>query len=196
MKVLGLDVSTSNVGICLIDSEICSDEPVILAYGIPISNIKGLYMKSRAIQNEFLNISKGHSVDVIVVEEPLQAFRKGMSSAHTIAQLNRFNGIVSYIARTAFDRPVVLCNAVEARKKVGIKLDKSSEIGTKDQVLWWVKGRSEMKNFSWPQKILKSGPDAGKSRDEAHCYDIADAFVVSLWGSKFLQESELDTSSI
>lgn len=194
MKVLGLDISTSNVGICLIDSEVPPEHSVVLAIGYPISKLKGLYVKSCAIQDAFLSIKKEHTIDVIVVEEPLEAFRKGMSSAHTIAHLNRFNGIISFLARTTFNRPVVLCNAVEARKQVGIKLDKKSEIGTKDQVLTWVKSRAEMQKYAWPMKQMKSGPHAGQMREEGHCYDIADSFVVSLWGTKFLQSAVLDES--
>lgn len=196
MKVLGLDISTSNVGLCLIDSDRSQSNRVVFAAGYPISKVKGLYAKSGAVQTAFLQVSRAHDVDVVVVEEPLEAFRKGMSSAHTIAQLNRFNGIVSFLARTVFDKPVVLCNAVEARRNVGIRLDKKSEIGTKDQVFSWVRSRPEMHNFEWPTKILKSGPRSGELKEEAHCYDIADAFVVSLWGSMFVKIDQVDADVV
>ena len=46
MKVLGLDVSTSNVGFCLLDTECSQSNGVLLAYGIPLGKTKGLYAKS------------------------------------------------------------------------------------------------------------------------------------------------------
>ena len=192
MKVLGLDVSTSNVGVCLLDTECSQMNGVLLAYGIPLGKIKGLYAKSCVIRSSIQEIAKDYCVDVVVVEEPLQAFRSRMSSAHTIAKLNRFNGIVSFIARSELNCPVQMGNVISVRRAVGIKLEKKSDKNTKEQILEWVTARKEMKNFEWPTKKLKSGPNAGKIRHEDFCYDIADAFVVALWGSMFLKIEDLD----
>jgi len=192
VKVLGLDVSTSNVGFCLLDTECSQSNGVLLAYGIPLGKIKGLYAKSCVIRSSIQEIAKDYCVDVVVVEEPLQAFRSRMSSAHTIAKLNRFNGIVSFIARSEINCPVQMGNVISVRKSVGIKLEKKSDKNTKEQILEWVAARKEMKNFEWPTKKLKSGPNAGTIRHEDYCYDIADAFVVALWGSMFLKIEDLD----
>ena len=186
MFILGLDVSTSNVGICLMDTEQPQMDSVVLAYVIPMSKIKGLYAKSCEVQRHFLDVANKYKIDLIVVEEALQAFRSRMSSAGTISKLNRFNGIVSYIARTEFNCPVHQANVVSSRKAVQCILNRKSSKNTKEQVLEWVKIQPEMQKYDWPTKILKSGPNAGKIKLEAGCYDIADAFVMSLWGSKFL----------
>ena len=192
MKILGLDISTSNVGVCLLDTESSQINEVISAYGIPLGKEKGLYTKACVVRNSLQKIANDHSVDAIIVEAPLQAFRSRMSSAHTIAKLNRFNGVVSFIARSEFNCPLCLGNVISVRKAVGITLSKKSKKNTKEQILEWVSSRPEMKNFVWPKKKLKSGPNAGKERLEAHCFDIADAFVVALWGSKFLKIEDLD----
>ena len=196
MKILGLDVSTSNVGICLIDTDDSQRHFVCLATGIPISNKKGLYVKSCVVQDSLIAVGKDHKIDVVVVEESLQAFRRNMSSAKTISVLNRFNGIISFIARKEFDCPVVLGNVIAVRNKIGLKLDRKSDQTTKEQVFEWVKSHENMENFIWPTKILKSGPNKGKEKFESYCYDIADAFVMAIWGAKHLKKEDLDPTIV
>ncbi len=192
MKILGLDISTSNVGVCVVDTEGPQNEFVCLAIGIPISSKKGLYVKSCVIQNVLREISERHKIDVIAVEESLQAFRRNMSSAKTISTLNRFNGMISFIARDLFDCPLVLGNVISVRNKIGLKINKKSSQNTKEQVFEWVRSHEAMRSFDWPTKILKSGPNKGMIRFESYCYDISDAFVMALWGSKYLKKEDLD----
>jgi len=196
MKILGLDVSTSNVGVCLVDTGVPQRDRVVLAYGIPLSKEKGLYTKSCMVRNELLRVAAKHNVDVVVVEESLQAFRSRMSSAGTIAKLNRFNGIVSFIARSEFGCPLHLANVVSTRKAVGCDLDRKSDLNTKEQVLKWVMAREEMESYVWPTKIMKSGKNKGETRFEPICYDIADAFVVAVWGADILKIEDLDDTNL
>jgi hypothetical protein len=168
----------------------------MFAVGIPIGKKKGLYVKSCIIRNEFKRLAAEHHVDVIVIEEALQSFKSRSSSAGVIATLNRFNGIVSYLARSEFDCPVVLGNVISVRKAIGLNIEKKSVIGTKDQVLNWVRTCPEMKDFDWPTKLMKSGPDKNCMRIESHCYDIADAYVVAKWGAIYLKNAELDSTII
>ena len=192
MKILGIDVSTSNIGLCVIDTERPRVNRVCEAYGLPLSKVRGLYAKSCELRDHIQRIAKDHTVDIIAVEEPLQSFRSKMSSAGTIALLNRFNGIVSYIARSELNCPLALVNAVSARKSIGCAIDRKSIVGTKDQVLQWSMARPEMKSYEWPTKVLKGGPDKGETRRKEICYDIADAFVVATWGADVLKIDDLD----
>ena len=194
MKILGLDVSTSNVGICLMDTEQPQMHRVVLAIATPLSKEKGLYAKTCKVRDTIIDILSDHDIDVVAIEESLQAFRRNMSSARTIRTLNRFNGIISWIARSESRAPVVLGNVIAVRNKVGLKIDKKSNETTKEQVLEWVSQHPEMKDFEWPTKILKSGPQKGKSRNEVLCYDIADAFVMALWGCDHLNNEEIDST--
>tara|TARA_R110001583_G_scaffold93701_1_gene236721 strand:+ start:234 stop:824 length:591 start_codon:yes stop_codon:yes gene_type:complete len=196
LKVLGLDVSTSNVGICVMDTEASQRHRVLVAMAIPLSKKKGLYVKSCEVRDVLEKLSLEHKVDVVVIEESLQAFRRNMSSARTICTLNRFNGVISWIARSIMDAPVVLGNVISVRNKVGLKIDRKSDINTKEQVLNWVSLHPDMINFSWPTKILKSGPSKGTERREDFCYDIADSFVVALWGCEHLNIEGLDPTII
>ena len=196
MKILGLDISTSNIGICIIDTEQPPGSRVCLAYGLPLSKVRGLYTKSCELREHILNLSNDHKISFIVVEEPLQSFRSRMSSAGTIALLNRFNGIVSFIARSELGCPLRLVNAVSARKAIGCQIDRKSSLGTKDQVLQWAMSQPEMKKFEWPTKVLKSGPNRGLTRRQEICYDIADAFVVATWGATVLKIDDIDDTVV
>ena len=187
MIILGLDVSTSNIGICVLQKTAASVN-LIHAEGMPLSKTKGLIPKAVLFKQRLEDLKEllgksGHNVSRIIVEEPLQAFRSRMSSAGTIATLNRFNGMISYIAAQAFDLPAEMASVVSVRKQINLKLEKKSEKNTKEQVLDWVMQNYVMLDYDWPTKILKSGPNKGQQRFEAHCFDIADAFVVAYWAA-------------
>jgi hypothetical protein len=190
MIVLGLDVSTTNVGVCVINSELLQGSRRLLALGIPIGDVSGLYAKSEVVRSTFVEIANEYKIDVIVIEESLKSFKKSLSSPQVIACLNRFNGIVSYIARTTFDKPVYLESFKQARKQVGIVLNKG--VKPKPIILQWTKNNADMSDFVWPTKTMKSGPRKGKVVEEDICFDIADAFVMAHWGSINLKINDLD----
>ena len=192
MLILGLDISTSNVGMVLLESGDSQRHRLIKANGYPISGIRGLYDKSCYIRDKLLEMTEGIKVDAVVVEESLMSFRRNMSSAGVIAILNRFNGIISFVARDTLKVPVHFVPSITARKTVGIKLDKS--LDTKLQIFDWVKSRPEMENYVWPTKVMKAGNRKGETVFEGHCFDISDAFVVALWACENLNKELLDNT--
>ncbi len=183
MLILGLDVSTSVTAYSLIDTELPPDDCVVEYEGIHLSNLKSLYEKAEAIKSHLVKISKSYSVDKICVEEALQSFRRGLSSAKTLSTLARFNGIVCYLAEDIFKKRVDLVNVLHARSSLGIKIDRKSEVNVKDQVLEWTKSQRALKRIDWPTKLLKSGPRKGLVVLDKSCYDIADASIMALYGS-------------
>ena len=56
------------------------------------------------------------------------------------------------------------------------KINRKSELSTKDQVLNWVK--KEIPDFAFPHKTLKSGRNKGQLRICNESYDMADAYVI------------------
>ena len=181
MIILGLDISTSNVGYALVSSEPLQGHRLLKADSINVHEKEGLYEKSKMVRDVFLDVMRDYRVDVIVVEESLMSFGKRRSSAATLAVLNRFNGIISFIARDTFGVPIAFVNSIVARKKAGLKIDKESGIDTKEQIFFWVKNHSLMRDFEWPTKIMKSGTRKGETVFEKKCYDISDAVVTALW---------------
>ena len=63
------------------------------------------------------------------IEENLQAFRPGLSSAKTLLTLARFNGIVGYLAQQEFFCEPIYINVNVARKSVGLKIIRKSKGG-------------------------------------------------------------------
>jgi hypothetical protein len=190
--ILGLDISTSNVGWSLVASESSQKVSLIGAGGIHIGDIEGLYGKARATREALVKACAGHTIDAITIEEALMSFGKRRSSAGTLAILNRFNGMISFIARDAIGAPVSFVGSTTARKVVGLKINKDSEEDTKEQIFAWARKHPLMENYPWPTKVMKSGPRKGQTVYEPLCYDISDAFVTAVWGSKSLNTGSLN----
>ena len=185
MIILGLDISTSITGYCLINTEAPLGHRLLHADGIIISQEKDTYTKSVIIRDLFVELAKKYKVDKIFVEENLQAFRRGFSSARTLSTLARFNGIVSYLAQDNFHAHATMLNVNSARSKVGLKVDRKNTTPIKEQILEWIKNHPDFSTYEWPTKIMKSGPRKGLEVQAKKCYDIADAAVICFAGEHF-----------
>ena len=173
--ILALDISTSCTGWCVFDENGYRD----IGY-IDLSKYKGMYEKANKVKTELLNLLIKHPFDEVIVEENLQAFRPGLSSAKTLMTLAQFNGVVRWICHADLNADVDSINVNTARKSVGLKVDRKSKKKTKDQVWEWVKtvNNADRTKIKWPTKILKSGPNKGKTRLCNEAYDMADAYVI------------------
>ena len=112
MNILGLDISTSCTGWCILGP---GGTLIDMGY-ITLSKETDLYMKAQVILGHLELIKKNHNITRICVEENLQAFRPGLSSAKTLLTLARFNGIVSYISQQLFSIEPEYINVNVARK--------------------------------------------------------------------------------
>lgn len=179
--LLALDISTSCTGYCLFD-----ENGLVDIGSIDLSKHKGLFEKANHVKNKIIEIDDQYCIDVVAVEENLQAFRPGLSSAKTLMTLAQFNGVVRWICHERLEVPVEAINVNSARKNVGLKIDrKDKSKTTKEKVLEWVsEDRPEIK---WPTKILKSGPNRGCIRICNEAYDMADAYVI---GKAYLIENK------
>ncbi len=176
--VLGLDVSTSVTGICVLDSNVTPDDVgshIVHLDRIDFKKCNNLWEKADVV-NQTLStiISRGWKIEKLVLEEPLMGFRTGMSSATTITTLMRFNGIVSYIGRQTFGIEPEYISSATARKTCGIKMQKTAKAGMsgKEQVFKFMM-ENDLKHITWPKK--KNGSDVDWSRDAVDAYVIARA---------------------
>ena len=178
--ILGLDISTSTTGWAVIKS----DGALVNQGYISTGKIKGLFEKAKKVATKISKINIDYDIDKIYIEENLQAFRSGFSSAQTISTLAKFNGIVSYVCFTEFGFEPAFLNVNSARKTLGIKIEREKVCGisTKDQVFTWVRSALDDSGYVWPVKTLKSGPRKGKTVFINECFDISDAYVIGLSG--------------
>lgn len=181
MKVLGLDVSTSITGVCVLEKT--DDEPnIILLDHIDFKECKTFWEKvdkarSFFSSKDFSSATKG--IDGVFIEESLQSFRTGMSSAATITTLAKFNSLVSYFARETFSMDPNYIAATSARKLCGIKVQKTAIVGknAKEQTFEWAMN-GPLQHVKWPLK--KNGQPKDWSRDATDAYVIARAGIAQI----------------
>lgn len=168
--ILGLDVSTSSTGWAILD-----DTGNLLEMGsFSLTKHDDLFEKAQAVRDGLAELKKRYSVSRISIEEPLQGFRRGMSSAHTLLTLARFNGIVSWLAFDVFGVKPIFFDSSTARRGLGIKIDKARD--TKDQIMEWVE---VVTGRELPKRIAKVGKKKGMTLFAAGVNDAADAYVMA-----------------
>ena len=184
MNILGLDISTSTTGWCLTKKN--DNKTILLDAGfIHHKGRRNLHEKSQDVTNTLEAIKKKFNIDAICIEENLQSFRTGLSSAKTLMTLSRYNGIVSHECWLRTGIVPTYYNVNSARKTLGIDTTKKARRvneKAKDVVHRWVKSHEIMKNFQWPTKTLRGGPRSGQTIEDPGCMDLSDAFVMSLCG--------------
>ena len=178
--ILGLDISTSCTGWSVLSSV---GSLIDIGY-IRLAKAGTIYQKAETVRDTLEKIKKDYNIERIYIEQNLQAFRSGFSSAKTIDKLARFNGIISYISYDIFNIDPRFLNVNRARKSLGIKIIRKKDGGspTKEQILEWVTVEISRESFLWPKKVLKSGPRKGAEVLLAECYDMADAYVIARAG--------------
>jgi len=164
----------------VVDSSVIPDDKgshILLLEAIEFKGCKTLWDKADAVQAylEDLYTYKlcTNQIDRVVLEEPLMGFRPGMSSAQTITQLMRFNGIVSYVSRNIFSQEPEYIGAGHARKLCGIKLQRTALGGPQKEQVFQYFADHDLKHVIWPLK--KNGKLVGWSRDATDSYCIARA---------------------
>lgn len=188
--VLGLDVSTSCTGVCVVDSSIEPDDAgshILVLEAIEFRGCVTLWDKADVVSRYLADLLRGSSdddptrppvrLDRIVLEEPLMGFRPGMSSAQTISTLMRFNGIVSYIARNTFKAEPEYIGSAHARKLCGIKLQRTALGGPQKEQVFSHMAAHDLKHVQWP--LTRTGKVVPWSRDANDAYVIARAAAIN-----------------
>ena len=162
--ILGLDISTSITGATVIDDK----GNVVFCEAWDTRKIKSFFDKGAYIRSKLVDIKIKHPITKIVVEQSLQMFRAGFSSAKTLTLLSKFNGVVSWLCYDIFEIPPEYVAATSARKQAGIKVPRGTK--AKEVVLEHVK--KTIPNFKY--ELTKAGnPKPGT-------YDRADSIVLAL----------------
>lgn len=180
MKTLGFDVSTSIVGVSIVDDSTGSPVPVLLEH-VDFSKCDGFWEK---VDHFTTYINELHQRDIsagikhIGVEEALIGFRTGMSSAQTITTLVAFNAVVRHILRQVFGMDPQLVPAASARKKAGVKVLSKAKCGksVKDQVFEHM-CQNDLSHVVWPRKKATKTNPAPDVKEFAK--DITDGYVIA-----------------
>jgi len=176
--ILGLDVSTNIIGYTILDL----NGNHIFSNALKLNKKLDFVARASEFSLVLSDIKKDYDISSIWIEEPFMMFAKGGSSAQTMARLSSFNGMIQFACFTIYGFIPSMINANHARKVLNIKLKRQKICGitTKDQIMTWV--QTQLPNYKWPTKTLKSGPRKGLTINDDSCYDIADSFVVAQSG--------------
>ena len=176
--ILGLDVSTSKIGYCILNEkkELIENE---------FMKLKPLPLEDRAeiFYLFMITLKNKYEIKEIFIEEPFSMFGGGRTTAGTMAKLQRFNGMCSFAVRRVFMTNPTLISANKARKSVGLKIKRGEN--TKKKVIEWVEK-------SYPKDFIVEYTNYGNPRPGTD--DKADAVVIALAGMEILNEADTTTN--
>jgi hypothetical protein len=173
-KVLGLDVSTSIVGITVLDKD---DGSICELAHIDLRKGRDLFEKGTWVEAELRNLVGRHpDIDALYIEDAAKKFTSGRSSATVIATLMRFNGIASFVAYNVFKLAPIYVAPTTARRLCGLKMQQSKKCGKshKQQTFDMIM-ESDLSHITWPTK----------QRSENivdWAYDTVDSYVIAKAG--------------
>ena len=164
--ILGLDVSTSITGATVMDSQ----GKVVYNEAWDLRKYKQFFQKAVITKNKICDLQKTFNIKQIYIEQSLQSFRSGFSSAKTLSTLSRFNGVVSWLCYDIANIIPEYIAATSARKECGIKVPKG--VKAKQVVI---------------QHVVDNVPDVSivytkHGNPKPECFDKADSWVIAKAG--------------
>ena len=173
--ILGLDISTSIVGFTVVDNE----GKIIRCDVWDLRNknkFENCFEKAKFIKDDLCYIKAQYPIQQIYIEQPFMFFKSGGSSAKTMAKLQKFNGIVSWLCYDVFDMTPKHLIAMTARKLCGIKVKRGQK--AKQVVIQWVLDNEEKFKVAYTPK----------NNPKPKYYDMADSIVIAKAGYYLLKK--------
>lgn len=172
-NILGLDISTSVVGIAVLNKH----KEIIFYNAIKFKANMDLESRAEFLQNTIQVIDSQWRINHVFVEQPFIAFSGGKTTAVTMSKLQRFNGMCCYGIYSLYGNSPTLIQANKARGLVGIKVKRGQK--AKPVVLEWVKDE-------YPDDFTYEMTKYGNPKPAT--FDMADAIVVARAGIELLNE--------
>ena len=171
--ILGLDISTSVIGIAVLDE----DKNLVSYDAIKFKSDVSLEERADFLSKEIQTLNTTWRIKHVFVEQPFIAFSGGKTTAVTMSKLQRFNGMCCYGLYCIYRNSPTLIQANKARGLVGIKVRRGEK--AKPVVLAWVK---ENYKGSFSYEMTRHG------NPKPTTYDMADAVVVARAGIELLNQ--------
>ena len=177
--ILALDISTSITGVTILEK----DGTLVYNDSWDTRKYKSFFEKVDYVEKKIIHLSKLYGgFERVFIEESLQTFRSGFSSAKTLSTLARFNGVVSWLVYRVLKTEPLYLAATSARKLCGIKVPRGTK--AKQVVI---------------QHILDNVPEiqieyTKQNNIKPHCYDKADSWVIAKAGLIQCQQEEKQQS--
>ena len=168
--ILGLDISTSIIGVCIMTNE---GEPKVFSY-IDLRKIDTMIQKGAAVEEYVRKEIVPHGIEYLFIEDKLSGFSAGKTMMQTMLKLSAFNAMASWIVYSGLDK---LCEphyihpstAKATMKMDGLFISKGED--KKELTLKFVK-----KLPGFPYAETRNG------NPQKYCYDAADAYLIARTG--------------
>ena len=179
--ILGLDISTSIIGSTILSTS--GEVIATAAWDMRNKNhFPDIYTKYNHIQGELLDLLSNHDIKHVFIEQSLQMFRSGFSSAKTLSTLSSFNGVVTYLCYRELGIKAEHIPASSARKACGITIKKGTK--AKEQVVKFL--------LDGEPKFIVEYTKSGNLKPKY--YDIADSIVIAKAGHALVEQRKNNNS--
>lgn len=213
--ILGLDVSTKTIGICLFLNDGSTHGKIMeLTHVAPkiqknIKGIEALFLKKDIFENEFLLKYKDIGINRIIIEEPLV----GSNNINTISTLLKFNSLIAEACYRILKIIPEFISSYDARKYsypelMGVRfLNKKGDFYDKKKIIKDIKDSrlALFADFKWDidkkyimwNLISTSYSDIIWPRDKKGdlaktCFDVSDSLVCVLGYINYKKSTETD----
>lgn len=178
--ILGLDISTSVIGIALVDPE---TKALVMTHALDLSKIDCFFEKVETAAAQLWEIRNNYKVEHVFVETALKRFVPGRSRADTLIKLAKMNGVVSFLAFDTFGVIPEYINPNTARSLYGLSFPRGTKgPARKKMVVEWV---IEKEKVSFKYEMARGGKNYKKGTD-----DKADAVVIARAGEFLLRNKD------
>ena len=175
--ILGLDISTTMVGVAVIDT---NDRALVEVEGWDISKAQTIFEKAEIIGAELYTLRSKYNITEVFIETALKKFLPGRSRADTIIKLAKFNGIVSWICFESYDLEPTYINVNTARGLYGLSFPRGTKGPKRKKMV--IEAVIEKEKTSFSYEMARGGRNFKKGTD-----DKADAVVIARAGEFILK---------
>jgi len=178
--ILGLDISTTMVGVALIDPD---DRKLVLSECWDLSKIETTFEKAEYVGSMLHSLRSDHEIKSVFIETALKMFMPGKSRADTIIKLAKFNGIVSWLCFEGYGLSPIYLNVNSARSLYGLSFPRGTKGPQRKKMVIESVIDKEKNAFSY--EMARGGKNYKRGTD-----DKADAIVIARAGEFILRNKD------
>ncbi len=176
--IIGFDISSVKIGISILslDGKILKLDVLKLSSKLSLLE-RAMVFKKYCEDNLLYCVTKDFRV---IIESPFISVGGGFGRASTTATLQRFNGIISFIAYEVFGIVPEMVNVNHVRSSLGIKMPRGLDQKAKKQIV-----------IDWAIRKFESDPKIEILRKQTKFWnaatgvdDMADALIIAYFGCK------------
>jgi Holliday junction resolvasome RuvABC endonuclease subunit len=178
--ILGLDISTTMVGVAIVDPE---TRDLKYSESWDISKISTTFEKAEYVGSLLYSLRSEYSIESVFIETALMKFMPGKSRANTIVKLAKFNGIVSWLCFECYGISPTYLNVNSARSLYGLSFPRGTKGPQRKKMV--IEAVIEKEKTAFQYEMARGGRNYKKGTD-----DKADAIVIARAGEFILRNKD------